>query len=158
MDVARFKYPPHWVPLPLLHQAMQRVDQESGLSRGYLLLSAERAWAGSRCVECDCRACSTNQLSDGAHTPGCCASLCSPTPAPLSPSSAHSSNEPLSPSLPSPPDVQTGCCALLDVADSSPMRRVAAPLEPVPVQVEVQVQMHVQEVQVQLQVLEQVQV
>jgi glutathione gamma-glutamylcysteinyltransferase len=41
MDVARFKYPPHWVPLPLLHQAMQAVDPDTGRSRGYLLLSAQ---------------------------------------------------------------------------------------------------------------------
>lgn len=40
MDVARFKYPPHWVPLPLLHRAMQEVDPETQRSRGYLMLSA----------------------------------------------------------------------------------------------------------------------
>ena len=39
MDVARFKYPPHWIPLPLLHQSMQVVDPETGKSRGYMLLS-----------------------------------------------------------------------------------------------------------------------
>ena len=40
MDVARFKYPPHWVPLATLFQAMQRVDPETGKCRGYVLLSA----------------------------------------------------------------------------------------------------------------------
>eukprot|EP01032_Pedospumella_encystans_P007655 gene7655-9160_t len=40
MDVARFKYPPHWVPLAALYQAMQRVDPETGKCRGYMLLSA----------------------------------------------------------------------------------------------------------------------
>ena len=40
MDVARFKYPPHWVPLGSLYQAMQRVDPETGKCRGYMLLSA----------------------------------------------------------------------------------------------------------------------
>jgi len=40
MDVARFKYPPHWVPLASLFQAMQRVDPETGKCRGYMLLSA----------------------------------------------------------------------------------------------------------------------
>lgn len=38
LDVARFKYPPHWVPLPLLWQAMQAIDSETGLPRGYLNL------------------------------------------------------------------------------------------------------------------------
>lgn len=36
MDVARFKYPPHWVSLPLLWQAMQGIDPDTGLARGYL--------------------------------------------------------------------------------------------------------------------------
>lgn len=36
LDVARFKYPPHWVPLPLLWQAMQEIDPDTGLARGYL--------------------------------------------------------------------------------------------------------------------------
>ncbi|KAF0695599.1 Aste57867_13639 [Aphanomyces stellatus] len=38
MDVARFKYPPHWVSLPLLLQSMQQIDASSGLPRGYVLL------------------------------------------------------------------------------------------------------------------------
>ena len=46
LDVARFKYPPHWVPLPLLWQAMQAVDRDTGLPRGYLQLQvATRATA-----------------------------------------------------------------------------------------------------------------
>ncbi|MDD5332807.1 MAG: phytochelatin synthase family protein [Rhodoferax sp.] len=40
MDVARFKYPPHWVALPALWRAMQSVDADTGLSRGYLLIRA----------------------------------------------------------------------------------------------------------------------
>ena len=36
LDVARFKYPPHWVPLPDLHRAMQPRDPETGRSRGFL--------------------------------------------------------------------------------------------------------------------------
>ncbi|ESO10000.1 hypothetical protein HELRODRAFT_167837 [Helobdella robusta] len=39
MDTARFKYPPHWVSLPLLFRAMQMVDPTSDLPRGYFLLS-----------------------------------------------------------------------------------------------------------------------
>ena len=38
MDVARFKYPPHWVPLPLLWKAMQLRDAETALPRGYVVL------------------------------------------------------------------------------------------------------------------------
>ena len=40
LDVARFKYPPHWVPLPLLHEAMSHPDPATGLPRGYLHLSS----------------------------------------------------------------------------------------------------------------------
>lgn len=42
LDVARFKYPPHWVPLPLLHAALQPHDPATGKARGYLLLSQNR--------------------------------------------------------------------------------------------------------------------
>lgn len=34
LDVARFKYPPHWVPLKLLWEAMDTVDDASGFRRG----------------------------------------------------------------------------------------------------------------------------
>lgn len=40
LDVARFKYPPHWVSLPMLYEAMSRPDPVTGLPRGYLLMSA----------------------------------------------------------------------------------------------------------------------
>lgn len=36
LDVARFKYPPHWVPLSLLWEAMDTVDEATGLQRGYV--------------------------------------------------------------------------------------------------------------------------
>eukprot|EP00606_Chrysophyceae_sp_TOSAG23-5_P000794 GSChrysophyteH2.ASY1.ANO1.1478.1 assembled CDS len=39
MDVARFKLPAHWTPLPLLLQAMREVDVDSGQPRGCLMLS-----------------------------------------------------------------------------------------------------------------------
>ncbi|KAA0061617.1 glutathione gamma-glutamylcysteinyltransferase 3-like [Cucumis melo var. makuwa] len=39
LDVARFKYPPHWVPLILLWDAMNTIDDETGLHRGYMILS-----------------------------------------------------------------------------------------------------------------------
>lgn len=37
LDVARFKYPPHWVPLTLLWDAMNTIAIE--LPRGYMILS-----------------------------------------------------------------------------------------------------------------------
>ena len=37
---ARFKYPPHWVPLELLFKAMDEVDVVSGRKRGYILMKA----------------------------------------------------------------------------------------------------------------------
>nr|ADR10438.1 phytochelatin synthase [Ceratophyllum demersum] len=39
LDVARFKYPPHWVPLPLLWEAMDTVDIVTGHPRGFMLIS-----------------------------------------------------------------------------------------------------------------------
>jgi glutathione gamma-glutamylcysteinyltransferase len=38
LDVARFKYPPHWVALPRLAAAMRTVDPTTGRSRGWLEL------------------------------------------------------------------------------------------------------------------------
>ncbi|KFK42742.1 hypothetical protein AALP_AA1G033900 [Arabis alpina] len=39
LDVARFKYPPHWVPLKLLWNAMDSIDQSTGRHRGFMLIS-----------------------------------------------------------------------------------------------------------------------
>ncbi|XP_056175100.1 glutathione gamma-glutamylcysteinyltransferase 1-like isoform X2 [Syzygium oleosum] len=39
LDVARFKYPPHWVPLTLLWEAMDTVDKTTGEKRGFMLIS-----------------------------------------------------------------------------------------------------------------------
>lgn len=39
LDVARFKYPPHWVPLKLLWEAMGTVDEATGHHRGFMLIS-----------------------------------------------------------------------------------------------------------------------
>ncbi|KAH8055936.1 glutathione gamma-glutamylcysteinyltransferase [Aureococcus anophagefferens] len=45
LDVARFKYPPHWVPLPLLLDAMGRPDAATGRPRGWIRLTrAAEAW------------------------------------------------------------------------------------------------------------------
>lgn len=36
---ARFKYPPHWVPLPMLYESMSAVDPSTGKPRGFLRMS-----------------------------------------------------------------------------------------------------------------------
>lgn len=43
LDVARYKYPPHWVPIQLLFRAMLPVDPETGKSRGYFIISKRKA-------------------------------------------------------------------------------------------------------------------
>ncbi|KAL1350205.1 hypothetical protein HN51_014333 [Arachis hypogaea] len=39
LDVARFKYPPHWVPTSLLWDAMNTIDKSTGHRRGYMIIS-----------------------------------------------------------------------------------------------------------------------
>lgn len=43
LDVARFKYPPHWVPVSLLWDAMDTVDEATGQPRGFMLISRLQA-------------------------------------------------------------------------------------------------------------------
>jgi glutathione gamma-glutamylcysteinyltransferase len=38
LDVARFKYPPHWIPAERLWQAMHPIDVATGRSRGWIAL------------------------------------------------------------------------------------------------------------------------
>lgn len=40
LDTARFKYPPHWVPLKGLFRAMAHVDSATGRPRGFLKIRA----------------------------------------------------------------------------------------------------------------------
>ncbi|XP_057252218.1 glutathione gamma-glutamylcysteinyltransferase 1 isoform X3 [Beta vulgaris subsp. vulgaris] len=42
LDVARFKYPPHWVPLSLLWEAMDTVVEATDEHRGYMLISRQQ--------------------------------------------------------------------------------------------------------------------
>jgi len=52
LDTARFKYPPHWIPLTTLLTAMNTVD-ETGSQRGYVLLSrAAQKVSQPPCCEC----------------------------------------------------------------------------------------------------------
>jgi phytochelatin synthase len=38
LDTARFKYPPHWIPIARLFAAMQTLDDATGLPRGWVSL------------------------------------------------------------------------------------------------------------------------
>ncbi|MEO7330493.1 MAG: phytochelatin synthase family protein [Minicystis sp.] len=49
LDVARFKYPPHWVPLSLIWEAMQPADPVTGKPRGYLRMQRGEEHADSSC-------------------------------------------------------------------------------------------------------------
>jgi hypothetical protein len=42
MDVATFKYPPQWLPVPLVYHAMSLVDKSSGLCRGWMSIAKSR--------------------------------------------------------------------------------------------------------------------
>jgi hypothetical protein len=41
LDVARFKYPPYWVSVPMLWESMHPHDTATGKSRGYSMLGAK---------------------------------------------------------------------------------------------------------------------
>lgn len=44
LDVARFKYPPFWVPVARLHAAMVAPDLVTGRSRGWVVLDRDGTW------------------------------------------------------------------------------------------------------------------
>jgi glutathione gamma-glutamylcysteinyltransferase len=48
LDVARFKYPPHWVAAERLWRAMAQVDPTTGLARGWIVV---RRSAGARIAD-----------------------------------------------------------------------------------------------------------
>lgn len=49
LDTARFKYPPHWLPVHVLWEAMRAVSESSGRSRGYAILRNGDAISPSAC-------------------------------------------------------------------------------------------------------------
>ncbi len=55
LDVARFKYPPFWVPVARLHAAMATTDPATGRSRGWIVLDRDGTSEGRewriRCEE-----------------------------------------------------------------------------------------------------------
>jgi hypothetical protein len=48
LDVARYKYPPHWVKADALHKAMNSTDIVSGKSRGFLTVTAAQLPPGTK--------------------------------------------------------------------------------------------------------------
>lgn len=54
LDVARFKYPPHWIPAERLWQAMHAIDTATGRSRGWLALrpTSQHALPHDRAAGC----------------------------------------------------------------------------------------------------------
>jgi len=57
LDVARFKYPPHWAPLEVVYKSMKHLDPDSMKCRGWLLLSASPhqnplvfRWKSTKCL------------------------------------------------------------------------------------------------------------
>jgi glutathione gamma-glutamylcysteinyltransferase len=53
MDVARFKYPPHWVPSRTIYEAMQTSDKD-GIPRGYILVRASDKMVHDFELSCEC--------------------------------------------------------------------------------------------------------
>lgn len=68
MDVARFKYPPHWVPLSMLFQALQPIDPETNRSRGYVMISRGEDSSWEACCVCsDAHSSTETNTTDGAN-------------------------------------------------------------------------------------------
>ncbi len=54
LDVARFKYPPHWIPAERLWRAMHAIDPSTGRSRGWIVLR-RRSQGGSLGFTLNCK-------------------------------------------------------------------------------------------------------
>ena len=54
LDVARFKYPSHWIPVELLWQSMCSIDSTTGKTRGFYLMSK---WPSDLSVQCTMNSC-----------------------------------------------------------------------------------------------------
>ncbi|CAF3311705.1 unnamed protein product [Rotaria socialis] len=55
LDVARFKYPSHWIPIELLWESMCAIDSVTGKSRGFYLISK---WPNDLSIQCNMSSCS----------------------------------------------------------------------------------------------------
>jgi len=51
LDTAEYKYPPHWVPVTLMFEAMDTVDSESDRSRGWVEVVVEPGSSVSTAAE-----------------------------------------------------------------------------------------------------------
>ena len=65
LDVARFKYPPHWISAERLWQAMHAVDPATGRSRGWLALRADPQQAMRDASAVACRSAGSNADAKG---------------------------------------------------------------------------------------------
>ncbi len=54
LDVARFKYPSHWISIELLWQSMCTMDASTGKSRGFYLITK---WPSDFSVQCSVNTC-----------------------------------------------------------------------------------------------------
>lgn len=68
LDVARFKYPPHWVSVKRLHHAMLDRDPDSGRSRGWMLLR-RREKTGGLLLSLTCAAAPWRAVVDAFDAP-----------------------------------------------------------------------------------------
>jgi glutathione gamma-glutamylcysteinyltransferase len=50
LDVARFKYPAYWCPVPLLYKSLEDIDPDSGKCRGFVLMSRSRFRYSQTCT------------------------------------------------------------------------------------------------------------
>jgi glutathione gamma-glutamylcysteinyltransferase len=48
LDTARFKYPPHWVDIELLYEAIKSIDKETQKPRGFIVISKKLTRSGKR--------------------------------------------------------------------------------------------------------------
>jgi hypothetical protein len=78
LDVARFKYPPHWVSIKDLHKAMMRIDDATGLPRGYVTINKSASvplvlfsFSGSASLQVGGGNSSSSTSSSGANTGNC---------------------------------------------------------------------------------------
>ena len=53
LDTARFKLPPHWVPLSRLYDAMLENDPETNKARGYLIIRCSDTLRANCCLACE---------------------------------------------------------------------------------------------------------
>lgn len=66
LDVARFKYPPHWIALRELYDAMLPIDEQTGRSRGWIKLERDARSSGLH-YSLSCRSASWAQLEQALN-------------------------------------------------------------------------------------------